>query len=731
MSALTDLFSAMATKIRSKTGTATTYTPPEMVSDGIDDVYEAGVAAGTPTLTGNATAADVVSGKTFYNTTTTKQTGSFAADTVNNSATATTSQSTKTPDSGKYFANFTINPQQHSDSFTPTADLVGAAGNANDMGAVHNKRYVNTSGMIVPSGNIPLTQNDTGIDVSSYATASVSVSGTSITPSNSSPASMSSGTLYTPSASGYAISSYSSVTPSNSSPATLSSGSIYKMGGAGKAVASVTSVAPSNTSPASLTSGTVYKPSANGVAISSYSSITPSSTSQSVSSGSIYKMGGNGIVLNALPTLSGDAGAGDVLSGKYFYSNSYTKQQGTISSKAAATYNTSSSDQTISSGQYLSGAQTIKAVTTSGISAANIKDGTTIKVGDANSATRIANVTGTFTDASTVSSGQTAAGAAQIKSGYSAWVDGAEVKGSYTEPTLSGDADEGNVLYGKTFYKNSYTKKTGSMTNQGAWTSPTTPGTGNTCNASTTKDITVPAGYHSGSGYVRIASLASQTGVDSGKTAVTAAKMFSGYQGWVNGSKISGTYTEPIIEQIVPSDSQPVGLQVNSTYLAKASGYAIENSPTTLTPNDSDPPTIASGVIYKGGGAGFAVETKPTKTVTTLWTNSSPTSTFGQQDITGLASGISNFDYIRITYRWGKTDSTSQSTTFAVDEIPSSTGRAGFGMRVGTTTRFRPIYKSSNTSIYVYGAYATSSTSASSDYLIPTKIEGIKYNGIS
>ena len=45
MSALTDLFSAMANKIRSKTGTQTTYTPAEMVADGIDDVFDAGAAS--------------------------------------------------------------------------------------------------------------------------------------------------------------------------------------------------------------------------------------------------------------------------------------------------------------------------------------------------------------------------------------------------------------------------------------------------------------------------------------------------------------------------------------------------------------------------------------------------------------------------------------------------------------------------------------------------------------
>lgn len=96
------------------------------------------------------------------------------------------------------------------------------------------------------------------------------------------------------------------------------------------------------------------------------------------------------------PTLSGDAAASDVLSGKTFYNSDYTKRTGTITSKAAATYNTSSSDQTISSGQYLSGTQTIKAVTTENIDAANIKSGVTVKVGDANSAGRIKNVTGTY-----------------------------------------------------------------------------------------------------------------------------------------------------------------------------------------------------------------------------------------------------------------------------------------------------------------------------------------------
>jgi len=67
-----------------------------------------------------------------------------------------------------------------------------------------------------------------------------------------------------------------------------------------------------------------------------------------------------------------------------------------IPEKAAATYNTSSSDQTIAADQYLAGAQTIRGVTTENISAGNIKNGVTVKVGDAGSAGRIKNVTGTL-----------------------------------------------------------------------------------------------------------------------------------------------------------------------------------------------------------------------------------------------------------------------------------------------------------------------------------------------
>lgn len=136
-----------------------------------------------------------------------------------------------------------------------------------------------------------------------------------------------------------------------------------------------------------------------------------------------------------------------------------------LTTQAASTYYPQSTVQTINSGRYLTGAQTIAAVTTSGINAANIKDGVTIKVGDSADDDRILSVTGTFTDATTVSTGQTAAAAAQILTGYSAWVDALEVKGS--------------------------------MVNRGAVSKTLDATSGN-------QSYTVPTGYHNGSGTVNV-----------------------------------------------------------------------------------------------------------------------------------------------------------------------------------------------------------------------------------
>ena len=85
---------------------------------------------------------------------------------------------------------------------------------------------------------------------------------------------------------------------------------------------------------------------------------------------------------------------GDVLAGKTYNDGEGNVQVGTISSKSAATYGAKTSAQTISAGQYLSGNQTIAAVTQSGLSAANIAKGKIVTV--SSNGSNLYNITGSY-----------------------------------------------------------------------------------------------------------------------------------------------------------------------------------------------------------------------------------------------------------------------------------------------------------------------------------------------
>ena len=74
-------------------------------------------------------------------------------------------------------------------------------------------------------------------------------------------------------------------------------------------------------------------------------------------------------------------------------SGSNTEQ---LTTQAATTYHPSTTDQNIASGKYLTGAQTIKAVTTTNLTAANIKKDVVVKVGDSTDDDCVTSVTGTY-----------------------------------------------------------------------------------------------------------------------------------------------------------------------------------------------------------------------------------------------------------------------------------------------------------------------------------------------
>lgn len=118
--------------------------------------------------------------------------------------------------------------------------------------------------------------------------------------------------------------------------------------------------------------------------------------------------------------------ADKVLEGCSGFVNGGAEVQGNIPLKEAQTYYGTTSDQTIATGQYLNGAQTIKPIAQNNLFAENIKKGVTVNVNNGNA--NVYSVTGTYT---TPSSGQSPITSSQVLSGYSGFVNGgAEVEGN-------------------------------------------------------------------------------------------------------------------------------------------------------------------------------------------------------------------------------------------------------------------------------------------------------------
>ena len=212
-------------------------------------------------------------------------------------------------------------------------------------------------------------------------------------------------------------------------------------------------------------------------------------------------VGPDGEPLAGTLALSGDAGDSAVLSGKTYYSTDpKQKRTGTMANQGAKT------------------------------AALNCGGSYTIPAGYHNGQGKV--TANSLVSQTGVQSGKTAAGAGQVLTGYEAWVNGGRV--------------------------------TGTMANQGK------KETALNCGGS----YTIPAGYHNGQGKVTANSLASQTGVQSGKTAAGAAQIQTGYEAWVNGGRVTGIMGTMNGGTYAPSGSQQTiscsGKKMNSNIVISA-----------------------------------------------------------------------------------------------------------------------------------------------------------------
>ena len=195
-----------------------------------------------------------------------------------------------------------------------------------------------------------------------------------------------------------AVASGTSVTPTES--AQTIGGSNYMMEGA----VTVNAI-PSNYVGSGITQRDSTDLSANGATVTAPSGYYASQATKTISSGSAsapstisgtsasVSTGTNTLTLSKTVSVTPTVSAGYISSGTA--TNSSVSLTASVTTKGATNHYATTSDQTIASGTYLTGTQTIKALSQTNLSAENIKSGTTITINNGNA--NVWSVLGTYT----------------------------------------------------------------------------------------------------------------------------------------------------------------------------------------------------------------------------------------------------------------------------------------------------------------------------------------------
>ena len=194
-----------------------------------------------------------------------------------------------------------------------------------------------------------------------------------------------------------AVASGTSITPTESSQ-TIGGNNVMLEG------AVTVNAIPSNYVGSGITRRDSTDLSASGATVTAPSGYYASSATKTISSGSAsapstisgtsasVSTGTNTLTLSKTVSVTPTVSAGYVSSGTA--TNSSVSLTASVTTKGATNHYATTSDQTIASGTYLTGTQTIKALSQTNLSADNIKNGTTITINNGN--TNVWSVTGTY-----------------------------------------------------------------------------------------------------------------------------------------------------------------------------------------------------------------------------------------------------------------------------------------------------------------------------------------------
>lgn len=283
-------------------------------------------------------------------------------ETVTKTYTATTSQQTDT-----------ITPSSGYDGIEEVDVTVDAIPIPNDVDDGYDIEYLTVDNIrrarIKPwvdyddDGYVAVTQ---GVNYTTVANLNAIASGTSITPTESAQ------TI------GGASNMLEGAITINAIPSNYVGSGITRRDSTDLSASGATVTAPSGYY-ASSASKTVVSGSASAPS-------TISGTSASVSTGT------NTLTLSKTVSVTPTVSAGYVSSGTA--TNSSVSLTASVTTKGATNHYATTSDQTIASGTYLTGTQTIKALSQTNLSADNIKNGTTITINNGN--TNVWSVTGTY-----------------------------------------------------------------------------------------------------------------------------------------------------------------------------------------------------------------------------------------------------------------------------------------------------------------------------------------------